>query len=65
MKLLRLEIESFGKLQGFSLDLDQGLNVICESNGFGKTTLAMFIKAMLYGLPSSTKRDMDKNERKK
>ena len=65
MKLLRLEIESFGKLQGFTLNLDRGLNVICESNGFGKTTLAVFIKAMLYGLPASRTQSLDKNERKK
>ena len=65
MRLLRLEIENFGKLQGFSMELTDGLNVICRDNGFGKTTLAVFIKAMLYGLPASTKRDLDKNERKK
>lgn len=65
MKLLHLEIEHFGKLSGYSLDLRDGLNVICEKNGWGKSTLAVFIKAMLYGLPASTKRSLDRNERKK
>lgn len=65
MRLLRLEIENFGKLSGFALDLCDGLNVLCEENGFGKSTLAAFIKAMLYGLPATTKRNLDKNERKK
>lgn len=65
MRLLRLEIENFGKLSGFALDMRDGLNVLCEENGFGKSTLAAFIKAMLYGLPATTKRNLDKNERKK
>ena len=65
MRLLRLEIENFGKLSGFALDLRDGLNVVCKENGFGKSTLAAFIKAMLYGLPATTKKNLDKNERKK
>lgn len=65
MRLLRLEIENFGKLSGYTLDMRDGLNVICEENGFGKSTVAAFIKAMLYGLPATTKRNLDKNERKK
>ncbi len=65
MKLLRIEIESFGVLSEYRLDLTDGLNVICEPNGFGKTTLAAFIKAMLYGLPVTKKRSLDENERKK
>ena len=65
MKLLKLEIENFGKLNGFSIDLDDGVNILCEKNGWGKTTLAVFIKAMLYGLPATTKRGLDRNERKK
>ncbi len=65
MRLLRLEIENFGKLQGYVLELSHGLNPLCEENGFGKSTVAAFIKAMLYGLPATTKRNLDKNERKK
>lgn len=65
MKLLRIEIENFGKLCGFSLKLEEGLNLLCEKNGWGKSTLAVFIKAMLYGLPATRMRDTDRNERKK
>ena len=65
MRLLHLDIENFGRLQGYSLDLREGLNVLHEKNGWGKSTLAVFIKAMLYGLPASTKRSLDRNERKK
>ena len=65
MRLLRLHIENFGILQNYKLELDEGLNVLYEKNGWGKSTLAVFIKAMLYGLPASTKRSLEENERKK
>ena len=65
MKLLRLDIENFGKLSHYSLDLSGGLNVLCEKNGWGKSTLAVFVKAMLYGLPVSRRGSLDRNERKK
>lgn len=65
MKLLRIHIENFGKLNNYTWELSDGLNTLCRENGFGKSTLAAFIKAMLYGLPASTKRNLDLNERKK
>lgn len=65
MKLLRLHAEGFGRLRDFHMELGDGLNVLHEENGWGKTTLAVFIKAMLYGLPATTKRSLDENERKK
>ncbi|MBQ9760442.1 MAG: AAA family ATPase [Clostridia bacterium] len=65
MRLIGLEVENFGVLQNYKLDLDEGLNVLYEKNGWGKSTLAVFIKVMLYGLPASTKRQLDENERKK
>ena len=65
MRILRLHVIGFGTLCDYRLELKEGLNVLCEENGWGKSTLAVFIKAMLYGLPSTTKRDLDQNERKK
>lgn len=65
MKLLQAEIENFGKFHGARLDFSSGLNTICRENGWGKTTLAVFLKAMLYGLPATTKTKLDQNERKK
>ena len=65
MKLLQCSIENFGTLSGFQRTFDAGLSVLLENNGFGKTTLAAFIKAMFYGLPASTKRSLDENERKR
>ena len=30
MRLLRLEIENFGKLSRYALDMQDGLNVVCK-----------------------------------
>ncbi len=65
MKLLKLEVVNFGKFSGYTVDLTDGMNRFHHENGFGKTTLAVFIKAMLYGLPASRVQSLDKNERKK
>ena len=65
MKLLRLHVENFGKLQNFDYSFKEGLNILLEENGWGKSTLAAFIKAMLYGMPASSKQSLDENERKK
>lgn len=65
MRLLRLHIENFGKLHDFALEFEAGLQVLHHENGWGKSTLAVFIKAMLFGLPATTKRSLDENERKK
>ena len=65
MQITSLYIENFGVLHEYRLEPHAGLFVICENNGFGKTTLAAFIKAMLYGLPNTRKSDLDENERKK
>ena len=44
---------TFGKLDGDTLELHGGLNVICAPNESGKSTWCAFIRAMLYGVDSS------------
>lgn len=65
MRLLNCNVQNFGTLSGFKVDFNEGLTVIKEENGFGKSTLACFIKAMFYGLLQTSKRSLDENERKK
>lgn len=65
MKLIKCHIENFGKLNNFEFSFSEGFNSIKEENGWGKSTFATFIKSMFYGLPSTTKRNLDENERKK
>ena len=64
MKLIELYIENFGGLSQYSLAFRDGLTVIGEANGFGKTTLAEFIRAMFYGFPRKAK-TLDKSRRQK
>lgn len=65
MKLIRCHIENFGKFSDRSIEFHDGVNVFCESNGWGKTTLAAFILTMFYGFGSDTKRDKYENDRKR
>ena len=65
MRLVSCHIENFGKLKDLTLDFDQGCNVIFQENGWGKSTLAAFIKVMLYGFEEEKSRDELKNERKR
>ncbi|RDY27039.1 ATP-binding protein [Lachnotalea glycerini] len=50
MRLIRCYIENFGKLSKFNYEFNERLNVIEEENGWGKTTLAAFMKAMFFGM---------------
>ena len=64
MKLISLYVENFGGLSRYSLDFEAGLTTLVEPNGFGKTTLAEFIRAMFYGFPRKSK-TLDKSLRQK
>lgn len=55
MKLRNLHIENFGILSDYDYRFQDGLNVIKEDNGFGKTTLGAFIKVMFYGFENEGK----------
>ena len=54
MKLLSYHIENYGKIQNMDGRFDGMLTEFCEKNGHGKTTMASFIRAMFYGLPTYT-----------
>ena len=64
MKLCSLYIEKFGCLSGFELDFEAGITTLNRPNGFGKTTLAEFIRAMFYGFPRKTK-NLESDKRRK
>lgn len=52
MKILSMTA-TFGKLEGQTLSLQEGLNVITAPNEWGKSTWCAFITAMLYGIETS------------
>ena len=63
MIIKRCNVINYGTLNNFKYEFNQGLNIINKDNGFGKTTLASFIKSMFYGLENSSRVKLD--ERKK
>lgn len=65
MRLISCHIENFGKLHDYTIDFEKGANLICEENGWGKSTIAAFIRAMFYGLDGERKRNLEENERKR
>ena len=65
MRLIRLHVENFGRLSGFDLDFQEGLNPVLRENGWGKSTLAAFVRVMFYGLEGGRKRDLSENDRLK
>lgn len=50
MILKECTIDNFGKFTDRKFSFTAGLNSFDEDNGWGKTTLAAFIKAMFYGM---------------
>lgn len=62
MKLLKCHIVGFGNWKNKTIEFQDGLTSVCEKNGFGKSSLASFIRVMFYGLERATKAN---NERKR
>ncbi len=65
MRIVSCHIENFGGLSKTDISFDKGLNIVLRENGWGKSTLAAFIKAMLYGLPATSRRSLLENDRKR
>ena len=65
MRLVRCHIDNFGVFTNFDYEFDARLNVINEHNGFGKSTLCDFIKAMFYGLSKTKSKQLAENPRVK
>lgn len=63
MKLLECHIAGFGVFLDYRMTFEDGLNVIMQPNGWGKTTLAAFIKAMFYGFDRKRVHNVTENER--
>ena len=53
MYVKEIRISSFGTITDFVAVPSRGLNVISGPNESGKTSIAMFIKFMLYGMPAT------------
>ena len=49
MKILSLDIASFGKFKNYQLDLPDNMTVVFGENENGKSTIMSFIRMMFYG----------------
>ena len=63
MIIEKISINSFGALRDLTLEFSETVNVIEGENESGKSTLAAFIKYMLYGFPGDDSASL--SERKK
>lgn len=50
MKIEKIQINGFGKLENKNIELTDGINIIIGKNESGKSTLLKFINSMLYGI---------------
>ena len=64
MKIISIHVEKFGNLTDLSMDFSNGLNQVLRENGWGKSTLAAFLRVMFYGLEGKgIKKDISENDR--
>ena len=56
MYIKSLHIISFGGLRNRDIELTPGVNILCGENESGKTSAAMFIKFIFYGLSSKSQK---------
>jgi len=66
MRIDKIEIDGFGKLNNFSINLNEGFNLIFGENESGKSTLCDFLLCMFYDMPNDGKRlDLSESLRRK
>lgn len=56
MKIDKIEIDGFGKLNNFSMTLGDGFNLVLGENESGKSTLCAFLLSMFYEMSNDGKR---------
>lgn len=55
MKIKKLKINSFGKLENTEIEFSDNINIISGKNESGKSTLLKFIISMFYGISKNKK----------
>ena len=63
MIIKKLNLISFGKFKDKTIELNDGFNAFAGDNEAGKSTVAGFIFAMLYGFGSSRKKGINFRDR--
>lgn len=62
MRIEKIHIEQFGSFSDSDFSFSDGFNPIRQDNGWGKTTLSVFIRAMFFGFPSKGERAKDREK---
>ncbi len=65
MKIRNASIQSFGKLKDRSFTFSDGINIITGENESGKSTLARFVRFMLYGYTTPRAASLAENDKKR
>lgn len=65
MRLVSCYIENFGTLHQEEISFSSGVTMLFRENGWGKSTLAAFLRVMFYGFENERSRDSYQNERKR
>ncbi len=60
MKITELNIVEFGCLKDTVISIEDGMNIIEGDNESGKSTVMLFIRFMLYGLPKRSSKSYDR-----
>ena len=60
MKIIKVNIAEFGCIKNKEIVFDSGFNIVSGENESGKSTVMLFIKYMLYGLPRRTSKSTDR-----
>lgn len=65
MRITKIHIAAFGKLQNYDILFNEGFHLVYGENEYGKTTIMAFILMMFYGKPAGSRsgRDIMKNLR--
>ncbi len=64
MHILKIEIEAFGRLTGFSMEPARGITLIEGPNESGKSTILAFLRFALYGFPRKNAPDGDERDKR-
>lgn len=64
MVIREIYVAGFGKLKETEMTFSDGYNSVVRDNGFGKTTICAFLRAMFYGMPVTRSQKVEDPRRK-
>lgn len=65
MRIKSCNIKAFGNIKDKEIDFAEGINCFIQDNGEGKTTLADYIRVMLYGMKTWGTKDSTMGDRRR